>query len=100
MTEQVMQNNIEALWFGFTILTLMVCVFATKVICREKPPLTPGECECGHGRCFHKNGRDACTVEWTINGTENRGVCACEVFIPDQVADKELQALRSMTGIK
>jgi hypothetical protein len=59
----------------------------------QQPPepefLKPGECECGHGRCYHRNGKHECGVAITTDSHDKDlpksewGECACKLYIPD-----------------
>jgi hypothetical protein len=55
--------------------------------------LEPGECECGHGRCFHKEGVGECACAITTDQDdrpipkEQWGSCACVIYIPDDEDD-------------
>lgn len=55
-----------------------------------EPALLPGECECGHGRCFHENGKGSCHCAITEDYDGKRlpkeewGSCACQLFILDE----------------
>lgn len=59
--------------------------------------LKPGECECGHGRCFHREGKYDCKCAITDDHKGNRlpvgewGSCACVLYIPDDDDDDDDQ---------
>lgn len=48
----------------------------------------PGNCECGHLRCTHFNGRGRCASQYPpdAENAEWRG-CACQIFILDDDDD-------------
>ena len=56
-------------------------------------PLVPGECECGHARCYHTDGIGKCRVGYEPNTEENKTsewiLCACQVFIRDDDDDDD-----------
>jgi hypothetical protein len=47
--------------------------------------LTPGDCECGHMRCCHADGRGKCAVAYPPgeDGFKESTVCACRIYIFD-----------------
>ena len=51
--------------------------------------LKPGDCECGHSRCCHKDGRGACSVVYDKDDdgkpypADEHWTCACLIYIPD-----------------
>ena len=55
--------------------------------------LKPGECECGHSRCLHTEGRYKCQVAIYTDDygrpllKEQWGMCACQIYIPDDDDD-------------
>lgn len=47
---------------------------------KENEFLKPGECECGHNRCSHKNGKGRCKG---IRQYETYWAnCSCQIYIP------------------
>ena len=64
---------------------------------KDTPPsvsaLTPGECECGHSRCCHKDGKGRCGVGYAPNSEDNETnhwlQCACQIFILDDDNDDD-----------
>jgi len=54
---------------------------------RESEPeveMTAGDCECGHSRCCHENGKGRCHVHYPADKEWPNGAqCACQVFIRD-----------------
>ncbi len=55
-------------------------------------PLRPGICQCGHKRCHHVRGKRRCTVA-VRDGIH---VCACEIYIPIDHSETEIEVLERM----
>lgn len=79
------------------VLSVISVYLVIKDYYRKKPThLEPGECECGHHRCCHRDGKRGCSVS-PIDGR----VCACVIYIPKQVTQRdELKELRKIAGLK
>lgn len=57
---------------------------------QENPPenLTPGECECGHTRSTHKNGKSKCLGHWPPDEeTDYWTDCSCQIYIRDDTPE-------------
>jgi hypothetical protein len=48
---------------------------------REPKPRESLICQCGHGKCYHYDGRRACFEEIRRDGYFT-GLCACQTFLP------------------
>lgn len=50
--------------------------------------LKPGDCECGHSRCYHKKGKGECMAGFPPDAeTPYWTDCGCQVFILDDDDD-------------
>lgn len=105
MLEQIRQTqsslfDLSVASIALSTVNLFLAISARRASARSRmaapakpvePEMSPGECECGHGRCNHTDGKKGCHVAFEIEGQPGKfsGTCACQHFILDDDDDDE-----------